>query len=75
MRTTTIDIRDLVTPLDPLVAERRLRALPGVHDAKASFASGEATIDHDESVTDVAPLQRAIASRPRISTVDKMRVA
>ncbi|MEW6596982.1 MAG: heavy metal translocating P-type ATPase [Pseudomonadota bacterium] len=60
MRTTTVDIRDLVTPLDPLVAEKRLRALPGVRDAQANFVSGTATVAYDEAATDVASLQRAV---------------
>jgi Cu2+-exporting ATPase len=60
VRTTTVDIRDLVTPLDPLVAEKRLRAFPGVLDVAASFASGSATVTYNEAVTDVARLRQAV---------------
>ncbi len=60
MRTTTVDVTSFQTPLDPLVVEKRLRALPGVRDASANFASASATVVYDEAETDVETLRQAV---------------
>ena len=60
MRTTTIDVTSFQTPLDPLVIEKRLRALPGVRTVAANFASASATVTYDDQVTDVDGLRQAV---------------
>ncbi len=60
MRTTTVDVTSFQTPLDPLVVEKRVRALPGVHNVTANFASASATVTYDEQVTDVERLRQAV---------------
>lgn len=60
MRTTTLDVTSFQTPLDPLVVEKRLRALPGVATVSANFASASATVTFDESKTDVRALRQAV---------------
>ncbi|MBI5941034.1 MAG: copper-translocating P-type ATPase [Caulobacterales bacterium] len=60
MRTTTVDVTSFQTPLDPLVVEKRLRALPGVRVVTANFASASATVVYDEAETDVAALRQAV---------------
>ena len=60
MRTTTVDISSFATPLDPLMVEKRLRALPGVSAVSANFTSASATVTHDKAIIDVAALARAV---------------
>ncbi len=60
MRTTTVDVTGFQTPLDPLVIEKRLRALPGVHAVAANFASATATVTYDDQITDVGSLRQAV---------------
>lgn len=60
MRTTTVDVSTFRTPLDPLVVERRLRALAGVTQVSANFASASATVTYDESVATVSQLRDAV---------------
>lgn len=60
MRTTTVDVTSFQTPLDPLVVEKRLRALLGVHKVAANFASASATVTYDDQVTDVERLGQAV---------------
>ena len=60
MRTTTVDVTSFLTPLDPLVVEKRLRALPGVRTVTANFASASATVVYDEAETAVETLRQAV---------------
>jgi Cu2+-exporting ATPase len=60
MRTTTVDVTSFRTPLDPLVVEKHLRALPGVRAVAANFASASATVTYDETLTDVEALRHAV---------------
>lgn len=60
MRTATVDVTGFTTPLDPLVVEKMLRALPGVHSAEANFASASATVTYDEIQTNVRALRQAV---------------
>jgi len=60
VRTTTVDVATFRTPLDSLVVEKRLRALPGVTQVSANFAAASATVTYDETVTNVAQLRDAV---------------
>ena len=60
MRTTTVDVTSFQTPLDPLVVEKRLRALPGVREVTANFASASATVVYEEAETNVEALRQAV---------------
>jgi Cu2+-exporting ATPase len=60
VKTTTVDVTSFRTPLDPLVVEKRLRALPGVRTVSANFASASATVTYDEATTDVGALRDAV---------------
>ena len=60
MRTTTVDVTDFRTPLDPLVVERKLRGLRGVRTAAANFAAATATVTYDETRTSVGALRQAV---------------
>lgn len=49
MKTTTIEVGDLITPLSATGVERQLAGLPGVHHADVSYVSQSATVHYDES--------------------------
>lgn len=49
MKTTTIEVGDLITPLSAMDIERHLSALPGVHHANVNYVSQSATVHFDES--------------------------
>jgi Cu2+-exporting ATPase len=50
MKTVTIDVGGLLSPLSIRGIERQLRAMPGVKRADVNFASASATVEFDESV-------------------------
>ena len=60
MRTITVDVSDFRTPLDPLVVEKHLRALKGVHNATANFASASASVEFDEATVSAGDLEQAV---------------
>jgi Cu2+-exporting ATPase len=60
VKTATIDISSFQTPLDPLIVEKRLRAIFGVQKVSANFASASATVTFDDLVTDVNSLRQVV---------------
>jgi Cu2+-exporting ATPase len=60
VKTTTIDVGGLLSRLDGQGVEKQLCAMPGVKRADVNFASGSATIDYDESVTNLERIKRCI---------------
>lgn len=60
MKSATLDVTSFQTPLDPLVVEKRLRAVPGVRRASANFASASTTVLYDETATSVEALREAV---------------
>ena len=62
MKTETLTLDDLVTPLDPQVIDKALRGAPGVAEAHANFASGSVTVTFDPSKTTSAALRERISA-------------
>jgi cation transport ATPase len=60
MKTTTIDVGGLLSPLCARGVEKQLCRMPGVKRADANFVSGSATVEYDESVTDLERIKRCI---------------
>jgi Cu2+-exporting ATPase len=60
MRTATLEVGGLFAELDHLGVEKQLSKGPGVKTATVNPASGSATVDYDDTVTDVESLRRAI---------------
>ena len=58
MKTVVLDIRDLVTALDPLVVERGIREIDGVAEVSASFVSGSASVTYDPDKTTLEALTK-----------------
>ncbi len=62
MKTETLTLDDVVTPLDPLVVERELEKIPGVITARAGFASGTVTVNFDPAKTSLVALRQAVTA-------------
>ncbi|GMV59651.1 MAG: copper-translocating P-type ATPase [Betaproteobacteria bacterium] len=60
MKTTTIDVGGLLSPLCARGVEKQLCRMPGVRRADANFVSGSATVEYDESVIDLERIKRCI---------------
>jgi len=53
MKTTVIDVRDLLSPLSAQGVEKQLAKLPGVKQADVNRVSGSATLLYDETLTNL----------------------
>lgn len=62
MKTETLTLEDLVTPLDPLVIEKALNEIPGVSEVRSVFGSGTATVTFDPHKTSVEALRKAVSA-------------
>lgn len=62
MKTETVALDDMVTPLDPLVIEKALKKLPGVSEVRAAFGSGTATVTFDPEKTSVEAIRMAASA-------------
>ena len=60
MRTDTLDIRGLITPLLDLAVQKRLGRLPGVQRVDVDYATESATVTYDEHVTDLAAIKEQV---------------
>lgn len=60
MKTTTIEVGDLLTPISAAGVERHLAALPGVHHADVNYVSQSATVHFDESQISQADLHQHV---------------
>ncbi|MEK1853799.1 MAG: heavy metal translocating P-type ATPase, partial [Phyllobacterium sp.] len=60
MQTTTVDVRGIISVLDPLGVEKQLRQLSGVSSAEVNFVSATATVTYDEDKTDVEAIRSTI---------------
>ncbi|MBX9776509.1 MAG: heavy metal translocating P-type ATPase [Xanthobacteraceae bacterium] len=60
MKTATLDVGGMLSMLDYQGVEKQLGRIPGVRRATASTASSSATVEYDETVTNVAALKDKI---------------
>ncbi|MHB1230978.1 MAG: heavy metal translocating P-type ATPase [Burkholderiales bacterium] len=60
MKTTIIDVRDLLSPLSARGVEKRLAQVPGIKQVDVNCASGSATVLYDETVTDIGSIQAKV---------------
>jgi Cu2+-exporting ATPase len=57
MRTATIDVRDMLSPLSDVGVAKRLSRVPGVARADVDFVTASATVTWDERVTDLKAIK------------------
>ena len=60
MKTSTVGVGDLLSPLSARGVEKRLRSLPGVKRAEVNTVSGSASVEYDESLIDLKTIKDMI---------------
>jgi Cu2+-exporting ATPase len=60
MKTVTVDVGGLLSPLSVRGVEKQLAKVPGVERADVNFAAGSATVLYDETRTDVAAIKGGV---------------
>jgi Cu2+-exporting ATPase len=69
MKTSVIEVHDLLSVLTVDEVEARIGAVPGVESATVNFAAGSATVRYDETRLDVADIKAAVHQHGRHATV------
>jgi copper chaperone CopZ len=60
MKTTVIDVRDLLSPLSALGVEKQLAKLPGIMQIDVNSVSGSATVLYDEAVVEFSTIRAKV---------------
>ncbi len=60
MKTSTIEVGELVSTLSAAGVHRQLSTLPGVHHADVNYVAGSATVYYDEAQVTVEALQQRV---------------
>ncbi len=63
MRTSVIEVHDMLSVLSVDEVERRYGEVPGVESVTVNFAAGSATVRYDETRLDVADIKTAVRQR------------
>ena len=60
MKTSTVEVGELVSSLSATGVQRQISALPGVHHVDVNYVAGSATVHYDESKTSLEDIRRRI---------------
>ena len=60
MKTSVIEVRDMLSVLSTLGVEKRIGEVPGVESVTVNYAAGNATVRYDETRLDVADIKSAV---------------
>ena len=60
MKTSTINVRDMLSVLSVLGVEQRIGEVPGVESVTVNYAAGNATVRYDETRLDIADIRSAV---------------
>jgi Cu2+-exporting ATPase len=63
MKTSVIEVHDMLSVLSVDEVERRIGDVPGVESATANFAAGNATVRYDETRLDNADIKSTVRQR------------
>ena len=63
MKTSVIEMRDMLAVLTVDEVEERIRKVPGVESATVNFAAGNATVRYDETLLEVADIKVFVHQR------------
>ena len=63
MKTSVIEVRDMLSVLSVLGVEKRIGDVPGVESVTVNYAAGSATVRYDESRLVVADIKSAVRQR------------
>ena len=70
MKTSVIDVRDMLSVLSVLGIEKRIGEVPGVESVTVNHAAGNATVRYDETRLDVADIKSDVRQRGYVSEAD-----
>ena len=60
MKTSNIEVHDMLSVLSVVGVEQRIGAVPGVESVTVNFAAGNATVRYDETRLDIADIRSAV---------------
>jgi Cu2+-exporting ATPase len=60
MKTSTVEVGELVSSLSAAGVQRQVAALPGVHHVDVNYVAGSATVHYDETKTSLEDIRRRI---------------
>lgn len=63
MKTSVIEVHDMLSVLSVDEVEGRIGAVPGVESATVNFAAGSATVRYDETRLEVSGIKSAVRQR------------
>ena len=63
MKTSVMDVRDMLSVLSVAGVEQRIAEVPGVESVTVNFAAGNATVRFDETRLDVADIRSDVRQR------------
>ena len=63
MKTSVIEVRDMLSVLSVLGVEERIGEVPGVDSVTVNFSAGSATVRYDETRLDVADIKAGVRQR------------
>ena len=70
MKTSVIEVHDMLSVLTVDEVEKRIRKVPGVASATVNYAAGNATVRYDETLLDVASIKVLMHQRGKQSPDD-----
>ncbi|MCR5882214.1 cadmium-translocating P-type ATPase [Rhizobacter sp. J219] len=60
MKTSTVEVGELVSSLSAAGVQRQIAALPGVHHVDVNYVAGSATVHYDETKTSLEAIRKRI---------------
>ena len=63
MKTSVIDVRDMLSVLSVVGVERRIGEVPGVESVTVNFAARTATVRYDETRLEVSDIKPDVRQR------------
>ena len=63
MKTSVIEVRDMLSVLSVLGVEERIGEVPGVESVTVNFSAGSATVRYDETRLDIADIKSGVRQR------------
>lgn len=63
MKTSVIEVRDMLSVLSVLGVEQRIGEVPGVESVTVNFSAASATVRYDETRLDIADIKSAVRQR------------
>ena len=72
MKTSIIEVRDMLSVLSVVGVERRIGEVPGVKSVTVNFAAGSATVRYDETRLNVADIKSAVRQRGYAATGESL---